>query len=99
MILSDREIQAALARGAARITPVPQAECWSSTAVDLTLDKQLARRDVPSGGGIHIHFSPHDPDYDYAGLAAKYAKPEPIPPSGYLLKPAAFVLGWTLERI
>jgi dCTP deaminase len=99
MILSDREIRAAIARGAVQITPVPHPECWSSTAVDLTLDKQLARWDVPGGGGIHTHFSPHDPDYDYAALAAKFAKPEPIPPNGYLLKPSAFVLGWTKERI
>jgi hypothetical protein len=36
MILSDREIQAALVREAVVITPTPTAEAWSSTAVDLT---------------------------------------------------------------
>jgi dCTP deaminase len=41
MILSDREIQAALARESVFIIPVPSANAWSSTAVDLTLDNEL----------------------------------------------------------
>ena len=43
MILSDREIKAALARGSIRITPDPRAEpaLWSSTALDLRLGEQL----------------------------------------------------------
>ena len=43
MILSDREIQAALVREAVVITPTPAAKAWSSTAVDLTLDKELRK--------------------------------------------------------
>ena len=42
MILSDREIRAARARGAIRLTPEPLPVAWSSTAVDLTLDAQLS---------------------------------------------------------
>jgi deoxycytidine triphosphate deaminase len=51
MILSDREIQAALRRGAIRITPQPpdlwsqpeagQKSPWSSTTLDLRLDAEL----------------------------------------------------------
>jgi dCTP deaminase len=99
MILCDREIRAAMSRGAVRLTPAPRAECWSSTAVDLTLDRELSRWDVPGGGGVDTAFSPHDPDYDYARLAAQFARTEPIPAGGYLLKPGAFVLGWTVERL
>jgi len=33
MILSDREIKAALARGALKLTPEPRSEAWSSKAV------------------------------------------------------------------
>ncbi len=41
MILSDRELRAALNRGALRITPDPPAEAWSSTALDLRLATEL----------------------------------------------------------
>jgi dCTP deaminase len=43
MILSDREIFAALARGAVRITGNPEKDAskWSSTALDLTLAPSL----------------------------------------------------------
>lgn len=41
MILSDREIQAAVERGAIRINPLPGQENWSSTALDLTLDERI----------------------------------------------------------
>jgi hypothetical protein len=44
VILSDREGKAALARESIRITPDPRSESslWSSTALDLRLDEQLA---------------------------------------------------------
>jgi hypothetical protein len=41
MIREDREIRAALARGALRITPDPSTDAWSSTALDLHLAKDL----------------------------------------------------------
>ena len=43
MILSDREIQPALARGILKITPDPPAEAWSSTALDLRLAREIIR--------------------------------------------------------
>ena len=44
MILSDREIRAALERDGVRITPDPREDesVWSSTAVDLRLAGELA---------------------------------------------------------
>ena len=44
MILSDREIRAALARHAIRITPDPTVDpsLWSSTALDLCLGDQIS---------------------------------------------------------
>jgi hypothetical protein len=41
MILSDREIQAALATNAISIFDPPDKEMYDSTAVDLTLDKRV----------------------------------------------------------
>lgn len=52
MILSDREIRAALARSALRITHDPPAEAWSSTALDLRLAKDLLIWKAPSMGGV-----------------------------------------------
>ena len=47
MILSDREIRAALSRGAMKLTPDPPAAAWSSTAVDLRLAKEIIRWKKP----------------------------------------------------
>jgi dCTP deaminase len=110
MILSDREIQAALRRQAIRITPPPpdlDAQVgkdfdspWSSTALDLRLDKELTvweREQV----GADVQFEPpDDPTFNFNVLVAKYAELRIIPDDGhYSLAKGAFVLGWTLERI
>jgi dCTP deaminase len=85
--------------GAIRITPAPPADHWSSTAVDLRLDEQLSFWEVPSGDGAHVHFSPHDPDYDYNRLKDAYAKTATLGDAGRLLAPHDFVLGWTIEKL
>ena len=65
MILSDREIRAALARDALRVTPVPMTEAWSSTAIDLSLAKELVvwkRPDVP---GVEAVVCPAHPEFKF----------------------------------
>ncbi len=57
MILSDRETQAARARGAIRITPEPMAAAWSSTAVDLTLDGPLSCWEIPKDQESSLPFA------------------------------------------
>jgi len=99
MILSDREIKAAMARGAIRITPEPAATAWSSTAVDLTLDANLSFWQSPSTQGVEAAFCPHSKDYDFAALSEKYSKSALIGAIGHILPPREFVLGWSLERI
>ena len=99
MILSDREIRAALNKGTVRITPLPSVDSWSSTALDLRLDGQLSYWDPPLDSGAPVLFSPHDPDYDYATLAAQYARPATISDAGYVLPPQSFLLGWTIEKL
>jgi len=52
VILSDREIRAALDRGSIRITPdpaPPRVRLWSSTAVDLRLGEPLSSWMFPAG--------------------------------------------------
>lgn len=98
MILSDREIQAAIKRDAIRITPAPPVDAWSSTAVDLTLASTLRRWNKPAGGAL-MSFAPHDPNFDFQALTNQLTQIISLPREGYLLEPQGFALGWTIEKI
>jgi dCTP deaminase len=100
MILSDREIRAALARRAITILPDPTLDpsLWSSTALDLRLGDQVScwdftRPDAPAC------FSPADPHHDLVDLIARFTQAQVIPEAGVLLERGAFFLGWTLEAV
>jgi dCTP deaminase len=99
MILSDREIRAALERGAIKITPVPPAVAWSSTAVDLRLARELVEWTRPGGAGVKSVVCPADPAYDFATVRDQYCKSVVIPSEGYIFKSHTFILGWTEEKI
>jgi dCTP deaminase len=100
MILSDREIKAALHRKAITITPDPSADTlvWSSTALDLRLGDQVAFWDltIPGAPG---RFSPGDADYDLVSLISQFTKTVLIPEPGYPIEPGQFLLAWTREQI
>jgi dCTP deaminase len=93
MILTDREIQLALANRQIEITRAPADEAFASTSVDLTLDAPgEIWRPLP---GQPIR--PAAPGYNYASLATRK---DPIASlDGYPLAPSVFLLGWTRERI
>jgi dCTP deaminase len=109
MILSDREIQAALHRDAIRINPAPpdieaeppegQKSPWSSTTLDLRLDKPLIQWVARKDGSKVEFVPPDDPEFNLDSLIAQYARSFDISEDGYLLQPNNFVLGWTIERI
>jgi dCTP deaminase len=110
MILSDREIQAALRRGAIRITPQPpdlwsqpeagQKSPWSSTTLDLRLDAELTVWKKQAAESDVLFEPPDDPQFDFDRLVAEYAERHVIPGDGYYaMRRGDFVLGWTLERI
>ncbi|HYT93892.1 MAG TPA: hypothetical protein VEL76_34555 [Gemmataceae bacterium] len=101
MILSDREIRAALDRGSVRLTPDPRQDgsVWSSTALDLRLDGQLAFWNPPAAGGGPTEVDPYHPDYDYSLFVSQSASIVTIPPEGYALGPGTFHLGWTVEKL
>ena len=99
MILSDREIQAALAREALVISPMPPAWAWSSTAVDLTLDKELRKWKSPADESVDAVVCPGKPSFNYSALVLKHSEIIDITNSHYDLEPKKFILGWTAERI
>jgi dCTP deaminase len=99
VILSDREIRAAIARGAVRINPMPPPAAWSSTAVDLTLDGPLSCWQVPRGRRSRMVVAPHSEDYDFASLTEQLSREIPLDAEGYVVEPFSFLLGWTVERI
>jgi dCTP deaminase len=99
VILSDREILAALDRGAMKITPVPPTEVWSSTAVDLRLDKDLVEWTRPGGDGVESVICPSSPEFNFDRIRDQFCTRIVIPKDGYVFKPQAFILGWTVEKI
>jgi dCTP deaminase len=99
MILSDREIRAALDRGAVVIDPLPPAKAWSSTAVDLTLDHQLRKWISPSDESVEAAVCPGNARYNFTALVSKHTQTVTLTDGSYDLKPTDFILGWTIERI
>ena len=99
MILSDRETQAARARGAIRITPDPEPAAWSSTAVDLTLDEPLSCWLVSKAQGGQLLICPHGTYFDFAALSRQFGHEVQLGKQGYVVEPFSFLLGWTVERI
>lgn len=99
MILSDREIRAALSRGAVRITPEPDPAAWSSSAVDVRLAGPLHYWQVADSERATLVFCPHDPAYDFAALTRKHGHEVSLEQQGHIVEPFAFLLGWTLERL
>ena len=100
MILSDREIQAALERGSIRITPDPRVDSslWSSTAVDLRLGEPLSTWAFPADQAPR-HFTPGGPIHNLPALIAQFVRPVATTDDGFLVQPGCFYLGWTQERI
>jgi len=74
MILSDREIQAAMRRESIQIAPTPTPKSWSSTAVDLRLDTQIRRWKPQSRAGMRQTVCPASPDFNYTELANEFTE-------------------------
>jgi dCTP deaminase len=98
MILSDREIRAALERGAVRIAPLPSLGAFSSTALDLRLGTELRIWSPPSGATLP-RIRPGVPNFNITQVLEDLTQPLEIAVDGYELVPGHFVLGWTAERI
>ncbi|MHB1787781.1 MAG: dCTP deaminase [Acidimicrobiales bacterium] len=104
MILSDREIQAALREGVILIDPAPAETLFSSTALDLTLDGVLLRWREPGNhpSGQPIKLCPSRPGFNIRTMMAdpQYSARIAIDPQhGFDLEPRTFVLGYTQQKI
>lgn len=98
MILSDREILAAMDRGFVKITPLPANERWSSTALDLSLDAKLnVWKKIDRAGAQHV-ICPDDPEFNATALVNEHTDPVDCT-DGFVVEPGKFLLGWTIERI
>ena len=98
MILCDREIQAAIVRGAIKITPQPAPDRWSSTALDLTLDAKIQVWKPIGGSGVRATIDPMAEDFNVTEIANQHTKEESCA-EGFDLPPRTLVLGWTVEKI
>jgi dCTP deaminase len=101
MILSDREIWAAVQRGDINITPLPdfRTKAWTSTALDLTLDSDIRRWVQVAGAGPPTDIDPTDPAFDTDLLIARHASHEDCSASKVKISRNEFLLGWTIEKV
>jgi dCTP deaminase len=96
MVLTDREIQASLDSGQIIIKPLPVADAFSSTSLDLTLLKTLhiwtpaaSNKDVcPTTSGFKVN-----------NFIAEFSEKKEMDDAGYVIKPEVFILGWTEQYI
>jgi dCTP deaminase len=99
MILSDREVKAALNCGHLDINPRPPDDegRWSPTTLDLTLDGPISEWREPSDPGHRVDITPG------RGMGSdalvRLHTVERSCEAGYVLVPHGFVLAWTIETV
>ena len=102
MILSDREILAAVQRGDISINPLPpfRSKAWTSTALDLSLDSEIRRWQKIDGSGQSTVITPSLTEFSTDKLIEKHTIPEDCSRNGgVVIRPNEFLLGWTIEKI
>ncbi len=101
MILSDREVRAAIQRKLIGVTPCPPAsdKRWSATTLDLTLDAEIRPWGALGGAGADVTIDPSSPEFNTNELIGRLTQAESCDGEGYVIQPRSFVLGWTVEKI
>ncbi len=84
MILTDREIVIAIARGLIAIDPRPKENYFASTSVDLTLDPVIARFKTTTPG-MEITIDPSHVDFKSDMVLADLTDSINIPNEGFLI--------------
>jgi dCTP deaminase len=96
MVLTDREIQAALESKQIIIKPPPDQGAYSSTSLDLTLSKVLQEWKPTAAEQI---VCPTEKGYKFKDFVAEFSQTKKMTGGGYVLVPGVFVLGWTEENV
>src|SRR6266850_5098224 len=101
MILSDRDIQDSLSKGRLGIDPVPKADQYSPSAVDLRLGDDALKQwdpELVEQAGVE---NTVDPDrFKFGDLARRFLKDLPRQSDGsYIVPPHKFVLAITDEVV
>jgi dCTP deaminase len=91
MILTDREIKNSIASGLILIDPLPAADAYASTTVDLTLDPTL-RLFKKTAPGLSVAIDPGLPGYKAKDLLAGATDALVIPETGWDLERAVWFL-------
>lgn len=100
MILTDREIQAALASKQIFIEPAPEPDAYSSTSVDLTLSPSIRVWHDSSLRGVEPPvFTPGIPGYEANPVILEHTDLLEIPADGFIAEPKSFFLAWTRETV
>lgn len=100
MILTDREIAAALDSRQLLIEPAPHPTAYGSTSVDLTLDGQASRWRQYGMAGVEAPVvSPGASGFNFLEFRKAHVETQAFGDGGYILEPGQFVLTWTRERV
>jgi len=101
MILTDREILAALEHGIISLAPRPDQAAINSTSVDLTLDQDARVWRRQRLAGVDQQFSPAAPGFSFQSVVEEYCDQVSIgtDEDGVVLEPRDFLLAFTRERL
>jgi len=99
VILTDREIQAAIDCKQIIVDPAPDVDAYSSTSLDLTLSRALRIWKMERVKGVEQIICPATEGYQFADFAKEYSDLKELDGEGYVIKPQEFVLGWTEQNI
>jgi dCTP deaminase len=99
LILTDREIQAAIQCKQIIISPAPSEDAYSSTSLDLTLSKSLRIWKTDEIKGVEHVICPATEGYKFPEFVKGYSDPKEMGTDGYVIKPHDFILGWTEEQV
>ncbi len=100
MVLTDREIEAAIANKQIVIEPKPNAVAFSSTSLDLTLSRFIRVWKPVAAKGVEQVVCPVADGYKFDDFVKEFSDlREMNPDDGFVLNPQVFLLGWTEEHI
>ncbi len=96
MVLTDREIQSSLKNKQIVITPIPDADAFSSTSLDLALLDTLQVWKLAASDQI---VCPMAQGFKVSNFISEFSDKKNMNGNGFVLNPGVFILGWTDQNI